>query len=39
MFLKPSNSGMENGFKKDSKISPEQSHIQRKLEIGKGNFR
>ena len=32
MFLKPENSDMENGFLKNSKMSPEKNHIQRKLE-------
>ena len=38
MFLKPANSDMENGFKKNSKMSPEKIHIQRKLETGKDTF-
>ena len=30
MFLKPANSDMENGINKNSKMSPEKYHIQRK---------
>ena len=38
MFLKPANSDTENGIEKSSKMSPENKHVQRKLEIWKRHF-
>ena len=38
MFLKPTNSDRENGLQKNSKMSPENVYIQRKLETEKGTF-
>ena len=35
MFFKPANFYTENDITKNSKMSPEKNHVQRKLETGK----
>ena len=39
MFLKPANSETENAIEKESKMSPEKNHVQRKLKTGKDTLR